>query len=503
MTLSTASDALEALGDLYFAVGADDRLQEWNDAVSRVTGHGDALAERTVADLLVCEGVEAVTESLDAAREQGEATVEAELATADGSSRPYEMTFVDIGDGAVAALGRDISQRREQRNAMQNRERVLRGMYDVMSDTDRSFEEQVEALLLLGRTELGMDYGTLSRIDGADYLFEVVHADDDSVQAGDVVPVSDTYCELVATDEQSLVLGDIEADAAEETDRTGYQEWGVTCYLGAPVLVEGEVYGTFCFYDTEPRSEQFSAWHVTLVDLMSRWVSYELQRRRDHEQLRRQNEQLDGFAAIVSHDLRNPLNVLQGSLELAAETGEAEHFERAERAVDRMETLIDDLLVLARAGDAIEATEAVDLGALARQCWKGVDTENADLAVEARQTIQADQTRLRQLLENLIRNAIEHAPGEEGVVTVTIGDLDDGFYVADDGVGIPEDDRERVFDSGFSTRSEGTGFGLSIVTEIAEGHGWSIDVTESENGGARFAFTGVEIAEEARESATE
>ena len=73
-------------------------------------------------------------------------------------------------------------------------------------------------------------------------------------------------------------------------------------------------------------------------------------------------------------------------------------------------------------------------------------------------------------------------------MTITVGDLEEreGFYVENDGVGIPPDEREHVFESGFSTSETGTGFGLSIAREIAEVHGWEISVTESEAGGARF-----------------
>ncbi len=64
--------------------------------------------------------------------------------------------------------------------------------------------------------------------------------------------------------------------------------------------------------------------------------------------------------------------------------------------------------------------------------------------------------------------------------------------VEDDGPGIPEADRESVFEAGFSTANEGNGFGLAIVQQIAEAHGWTVTVSESEAGGARFEFTGIE-----------
>ena len=213
---------------------------------------------------------------------------------------------------------------------------------------------------------------------------------------------------------------------------------------------------------------------------------------RDSERaLTKDNERLDEFASIVSHDLRNPLNVLAGSLELAEETGESVHFERAMRAVTRMTQLIDDLLLLARSGAGIDDTEAVDVGRLVVDCWQSLVVEDATLEVETDTKIVADQSRLTQLLENLFRNAIEH--GGDGL-TVTVGDLDDGLFVADDGVGIPESQRERIFEQGFSSKRDGTGLGLYIVEQIADAHGWRLSADESETGGLRIEITGVQRA---------
>ncbi|MFB6118893.1 MAG: sensor histidine kinase [Halosegnis sp.] len=153
-----------------------------------------------------------------------------------------------------------------------------------------------------------------------------------------------------------------------------------------------------------------------------------------------------------------------------------------------MNELIDDLLTLARAGRDIDELEPVELEDAVEAAWQGVATDEATLTVETEFTLSADKTRLRQLLGNLIRNAVEHAGPD---VTVTVGDTPGGFYVADNGPGVPAEDRERIFESGYTTAEEGTGFGLAIVEEIAEAHGWSIAVAESESGGARFEFTGI------------
>jgi PAS domain S-box-containing protein len=212
-------------------------------------------------------------------------------------------------------------------------------------------------------------------------------------------------------------------------------------------------------------------------------------RRARERELERQNERLNQFASVVSHDLRAPLNTLSLSLELVETDPDPEHVERCHRAIDRMEQLIDDLLALARQGETIAEPEPVDLAAVAGDCWRTVETGDVELTVEADATVTADEGRLKQLLENLFRNALDHG---ETVTEIVLGRRPDGFYVADDGVGIPAEDREQVFQSGYSTASEGTGFGLSIVETIAGAHGWEVTATESESGGARFEVTGVD-----------
>lgn len=211
--------------------------------------------------------------------------------------------------------------------------------------------------------------------------------------------------------------------------------------------------------------------------------------------LERQNERLDEFASVVSHDLRNPLQVASGHAEVAVETGEVGHVERVVSALDEMERLIEDLLELARSGRRIEDTQNVRLADAATEAWASVETGGAQLRVDSDGSVSADPERFEQLLGNLYRNAVEHGVAEsdgsgvdEDDLVVTVGTLDDGrgVYVADNGRGIPAEDRGRVFESGFTTASNGTGFGLDIVGTIVEGHGWSVTVTDSDEGGARF-----------------
>lgn len=193
----------------------------------------------------------------------------------------------------------------------------------------------------------------------------------------------------------------------------------------------------------------------------------------------------------VSHDLRNPLNVAQGYAEMM--TDELQSSERAgplQKSLDRIDSLIDELVVFAHSNNAEEHEQTVSLETIAHDSWSMVETESGALVVEADQQLRADTDRLQHLFENLFRNAIVHA-GEE--TTVTVGTIPDGFFVADDGPGIPAGESETVFEAGYTTAEDGTGLGLNIVAEIVDAHDWEITVTESESGGARFEVTAVDV----------
>ncbi|MFB6130406.1 MAG: sensor histidine kinase [Salinigranum sp.] len=216
------------------------------------------------------------------------------------------------------------------------------------------------------------------------------------------------------------------------------------------------------------------------------------ERRASQRRLERQNRRLDEFASVVSHDLRNPLNVAEGRLSLAREECESEHLDAVGRAHERMRLLIEDLLTVAREGETAIEVEPLELADAVDACWRNVATAGATLVAETDRTIQADPGLLYRLLENLMRNAVEHG-GE--AVTVTVLDCEGGFAVEDDGPGIPGDERDRVFEMGYSTTAGGTGFGLSIVEQVVDTHGWEVGVGESPAGGARFEITGVEFAD--------
>jgi signal transduction histidine kinase len=220
-----------------------------------------------------------------------------------------------------------------------------------------------------------------------------------------------------------------------------------------------------------------------------RWDRRRTEREREldyrRERLAAKTDQLETFANVVSHDLRNPLTVAYGRLDMLQERlDDPDATTPVREELARMERIVDDVLLLARSEDSAD-TAPVSLETVARTAWDHVDTGNATLVVEADRQLRADAGLLGQAFENCVRNAIEHAGDAP---TVTVGATDTTLFVADDGPGIPAADRGRVLESGVTSSEDGTGFGLAIVDRIASAHGWTVRLAESEPGGLRIEF---------------
>ena len=223
---------------------------------------------------------------------------------------------------------------------------------------------------------------------------------------------------------------------------------------------------------------------------------------RSRWQLVTQNERLDQVASTISHDLRNPIQIADGRTQVLRDAVEdcdldpdrgaliRDQVESIDGATDRMAEIIDDVLVIAREGQTVEKTEALSLADAAEDAWATVETADATLTVAADTTIQADRSKLLSILENLFRNSVEHGSRDGDALTVEVGTVEDGFYVADDGPGVPPEHHDSVFEYGYTTARSGTGLGLSIVRTMAESHGWTVEL-DAEATGARFVFSTV------------
>ena len=489
---------LDRMSDGFFAVDAGWRITYANERGTAILR--SAMADDVVESAETIDGLhlwESIPEATDTQfyRRYHEAMETQEQATFHSYYRPLEAWFetrIFPSETGLSVYFRDVTERRELERQQRESRRAIQQLYAVSSDRDQSFEEKIETLLELSCEFLDLPNAFLTRIDDETQHIELAHATHPALQPGESCPLEEAYCKRTIELDRLLTV----VDPVDEgmTDDPAYERFGLGTYIGGRVEVDGELYGTLCFADTDAREEPFSEIQQTFVELLTRWVSYELERQRARSQLQRERDRLEEFAGVISHDLRNPLNIATGRLELFSRDHDNENLHAVEDALSRMETLIEDLLTLARDGVQVETTTDLDLAETARDAWSTVETSAAELVVVDNGRIRGDESRLRQLFENLFRNAVDHGGPD---VTVRVGLLANaaGFYVADDGDGIPESRREQVFEAGYTTGDAGTGFGLRIVTDIATAHGWTVSAVEGRDGGARFEFEQVGVVD--------
>ena len=264
-----------------------------------------------------------------------------------------------------------------------------------------------------------------------------------------------------------------------------------------PLSIDGRQFDVQVDPITDPRGTDRG--HVYLLRDVTVREQRQAALERRESQLERQNDRLEEFAGVVSHDLRNPLAAATAAVELArvSDDDRDDALERAANAHERMDELIEGLLSLATAGKAVDELERISLDGAVRTVWSRLETGPATLVVDLpNDTVLADEERLHQLIANLFRNAIEHG-GDDVTVTVTgersVDQL--SVLVCDDGPGIPDDERSRVFERGISLGG-GTGLGLAIVADIAEAHGWSVDTIDGPTTGACFEIGGIDTVDE-------
>lgn len=204
------------------------------------------------------------------------------------------------------------------------------------------------------------------------------------------------------------------------------------------------------------------------------------------------NDLSEEVAAILSHDVANSLTVAHGYLDMAREERDSDNLETVASSLDRFQDLVDDLVTLLRTGERVTELVEIELETIAVHAWKTVEAPDVELDVVDSGLFKGDETSVSQLLENLFRNAVEHG-GDAVTIRVGVLSTENGFFVEDDGSGIPAEVRSELFDYGVSSTSEQTGFGLSIVRWIADAHGWEVTVGDEDADGARFEVTNVEF----------
>jgi len=492
-----------------FVIDEDEYYRLSNEA--HAASHGLTVTDvegSNAADVLDEAFYEPFHEDLTAVFESGEAVRKPEVVAEEPDGTHYYDSrihpFDDYRPGTRAALGVvvDVTERKRREQALERLHGVTRELIGAGT------KEEVAELVVEGVSETLGNSKALVRLLSADgsELQPVAVSSEAREMLGDrpAYEVGEGTAGAAFADGETLLIDDVQ-QVDDEYDRGDAR---------ASLYVPIGRHGTLSIGETDVGV--FDQWDVHLAEVFAANAAVALDLVEQARERERQNERLEEFASIVSHDLRNPLNVLSVTLDLAEQEDDPEHLERCRRSVERMERLIEDLLALAREGAVVTEPEPVALDDVAADSWNAVPTGGGKLRVETDAVVHADPDRLRQLLENLFRNAVEHGStspdsqtreeeaADQGSVTVTVTALEDGFVVEDDGPGIPPDEREQVFETGYSTAERGTGLGLAIVDRIAEAQGWDVTITggtetadadaaAKTDRGARFEVRGVEI----------
>lgn len=261
---------------------------------------------------------------------------------------------------------------------------------------------------------------------------------------------------------------EIESGPPAESEFPHTTETGSTWYGVVHVYTDADI-------ATPPSAETKET-----LSTLARSISERFRSLIEANQLRRERQRLESFRSMVSHDLGNPLNIASGRLELTKEDCDSKHIDHTIEAIERIDALIEQGLQYVEVGKPPDEYETRSLAALAEDCWESVADDRGSLEVTDLQ-ITASPERLRMLLNELFRNSLLHSDGN---ITVTVAPRAnrDGFYVADDGPGIDEQDREYVFDMGYTTRHERAGNGLTLVEQIAGAHDWEVELTAAADG---------------------
>ncbi|HEY9810640.1 MAG TPA: response regulator [Halomicronema sp.] len=435
-------------------------------------------------------------------------TVSYRIRRKDGDYIWFETTSRTVRDSTtgqvqeLVSVSRDITGRKQTEQELRESEAYIRGLYKVTSARKLTFEQRLHGLVTMGRHRFELEYGILSHIDNDRYEVLAAQSPDQSVHPGDVFDLQQTYCRETVLQREPLYFESV------MVSRWQYQPikapFRQEAYIGTPIVVAGQVYGTLSFFSSKPLNRPFRAVDKELLKLMAQWIGRELERQKDAEDLARARDRAmeatrakSEFLATMSHEIRTPMNAVIGMTGILLDTPlspeQRDFVETIRTSGESLLTIINDILDFSKIESGkldleehpfnlrfcIE--ESIDL--LASKAGEK-DIEMAYIiAPGTPEKIIGDVTRLRQILVNLLSNAVKFTPSGEVVVNVTSTEIDCGeetpcyeilFAVKDTGIGIPENRMERLFksfsqiDSSVSRQYGGTGLGLAISQRLSE-----------------------------------